>query len=146
MTRKKKYLLASIACLIVALGFFGYRFFSGDLAQGETGANSPVFKTLTPGEASTLIKTKNDLMIVDVRGPGELNEGWIEGTVLMPIPDILSGKAAPPKDRPILLVCAVGGRSLGLGQLIVRYGWMEGYNLEGGIANWKRQGLPLRYK
>jgi rhodanese-related sulfurtransferase len=104
------------------------------------------FVSVTPQEAIKLMQTKKDLVIIDVRGPNELSQGWIDGSVLMPLPDIMSGKIVPPKGKPILLVCAVGGRSFGLGQAMIKYGWTEIYNLKSGIADWKRQGLPLKYK
>jgi len=108
--------------------------------------DSSGFKTVTPKEAVKLMETRKDLLILDIRGPEELREGWIEGSQLMPMTEILRGTMAPPKDRPILLVCAVGGRSLALGKAMITYGWPEVYNLKSGIEEWKRQGYPVRYQ
>jgi rhodanese-related sulfurtransferase len=103
------------------------------------------FKTVTPQEAKNLIESRSDLLLVDVRGEDELSEGYIEGSVMMPLWSIIKGSRRPPKDRPILLICAVGGRSLALGQLMSRNGWDEVYNLKGGISAWKEAHLPLKY-
>ena len=103
------------------------------------------FKTVTPLEASNLIKARTDLLLIDVRGQDELTEGYIEGSILMPLWSIVKGTQRPPKDKPILLICAVGGRSLALGQLMSRNGWNEVYNLKGGISAWKEENLPLKY-
>ena len=103
------------------------------------------FKTVTPQEAQKMIENRNDLLLIDVRGQDELNEGYIEGSTLMPLWDIIKGTQRPPKNKPILLICAVGGRSLALGQLMSKNGWNEVYNLKGGISAWKDAHLPLKY-
>ena len=104
-----------------------------------------LFKTVTPDEAKSLIESRQDLLLVDVRGQDELYEGYIEGSMLMPLWNIIKGTQRPPKDKPILLICAVGGRSLALGQLLSRNGWNEVYNLKGGISAWKKANQPLKY-
>ena len=105
----------------------------------------PLFKTVSPQEAKNLIDSRQDLLLIDVRGQDELNEGYIAGSTLMPLWDIIKGAQRPPKDKPILLICAVGGRSLALGQLMSKNGWSELYNLKGGISAWKEAKLPIKY-
>ncbi|KPK26652.1 MAG: hypothetical protein AMJ61_08335 [Desulfobacterales bacterium SG8_35_2] len=104
-----------------------------------------MFKTVTPQEAQNLIKNRKELLLIDVRGKDELSEGYIDGSTLMPLWDIIKGTQRPPQNKPILLICAVGGRSLALGQLMTKNGWDEVYNLKGGISAWKEAKLPLKY-
>jgi len=104
-----------------------------------------LFKTVSPQEAQNLIESRRDLLLIDVRGQEELSEGFIAGSTLMPLWDIIKGTQRPPKNKPILLICAVGGRSLALGQLMSRNGWNEVYNLKGGISAWKEAKLPVKY-
>ncbi|MDX2434819.1 MAG: rhodanese-like domain-containing protein [Desulfobacterales bacterium] len=104
-----------------------------------------LFKTVTPQEAKNLIESRKDMLLIDVRGQDELSEGYIEGSTLMPLWAIIKGTQRPPQDKPILLICAVGGRSLALGQLMSKNGWNEVYNLKGGISAWKGAELPLKY-
>jgi rhodanese-related sulfurtransferase len=104
-----------------------------------------LFKTITPQEAKSLIDNRDELLLIDVRGQDELYEGYIEGSTLMPLWDIIKGTRRPPQNKPILLICAVGGRSLALGQLMSKNGWNEVYNLKGGISAWKKANLPLKY-
>ncbi len=103
------------------------------------------FSTVTPQEADALIKNQKNLLLVDLRNPDELGAGYIEGSTFIPMWEIVKGKRSIPKDRPVMLICAVGGRSLGLGQLMVKYGWPEVYNLKGGIDAWREAGLPLKH-
>lgn len=112
---------------------------------GAGRGQSRIFRSVQPSDAFKLIKERPDILLVDVRSPKELKEGYIEGSVLVPFMDILRGKRTLPKDRPILLVCAVGGRSYGIGRALAKKGLPEIYNLSGGIAAWKKAGLPLKY-
>lgn len=127
--------LAALA-IVVLVGFA--------CSKNDGGSDSP-FRSVAPAEAVKLMESRSDLLIVDVRSPQELREGYIEGSVFVPFWEIAQGKADLPKDRPLLLVCAVGGRSYAIGQALARSGWNEIYNLSGGISAWKRSGYPLRY-
>ena len=104
-----------------------------------------LFKTVTPQEAQNLIESRKGILLIDVRGQDELSEGYIAGSTLMPLWSIIKGTERPPQNKPILLICAVGGRSLALGKLMSKNGWDEVYNLKGGISAWKDAKLPLKY-
>ena len=140
---KKILALAITSILFVFLGIQ----FSPAATQQFPGLEQQqhIFKTVTPEEAKNLIESRKDLLIIDVRGQDELSEGYISGSTLMPLWDIIKGSQRPPKDKPILLICAIGGRSLALGQLMSKNGWDEVYNLKGGISAWKEAKLPLKY-
>ena len=104
-----------------------------------------LFKTITPQEAKNLIDNRKDLLLIDVRGEEESHQGYIAGSTLMPLWDIIKGNQRPPQNKPVLLICAVGGRSLALGKLMSKNGWNEIYNLKGGISAWKEAKLPVQY-
>lgn len=103
------------------------------------------FQSISPAAAKQLIESRKDLMIIDVRSPEELKEGAIANSVLIPFWQILRGQHTLPKDKPLLLICAVGGRSYAVAQVLRRQGYRELYNLNGGIEAWKKAGLPLIY-
>lgn len=90
------------------------------------------------------MEQRKDLVLIDVRNPSEMREGYIAGSRLVPIGELARGKATLPADKPLLLICAVGGRSYAVGQYFYRKGYPEIYNLKGGIDAWKRAGLPLK--
>lgn len=128
-------LLAAIAC--------------GDKNSPENQASSgsgqtPIFRSLSPQEAKSLIETRKDLALVDVRSPQELYEGSIPGSQLVPFTELAQGRTTLPTGKPILLICAVGGRSYAVGQYFSGKGYGEIYNLSGGISAWKAAGLPLQ--
>ncbi|MFA7383573.1 MAG: rhodanese-like domain-containing protein [Desulfurivibrionaceae bacterium] len=124
-------LLAPIAC--------------GDRSSSASG-QTPIFRALSPQEAKTLIETRKDLVLVDVRAPEELREGSIPGSQLFPFGELARGRMTLPTGKPLLLICAVGGRSYAVGQYFSKKGYGEIYNLNGGISAWKAAGLPLQQR
>ncbi len=106
---------------------------------------APFHKVLTPQQVMRLIGETPDLLIVDVRSPQELQEGKLQNSVLVPFWNIMRGNYNLPNNRTILLYCAVGGRSYAAMQIMARNGYSKLYNLKGGIAQWKKEGLPVVY-
>lgn len=106
---------------------------------------APIFRSISPADAQQLIKSRKGLLLIDVRNQNELVQGSIAGSQLVPFWNIMKNNHSIPRDMPILLICAVGGRSYGAGQILSRQGYPEIYNLKGGIDAWKRAGLPLTY-
>ncbi|MEN8134130.1 MAG: rhodanese-like domain-containing protein [Thermodesulfobacteriota bacterium] len=104
-----------------------------------------IFRSISSREAQAMMGTQKDLLLVDLREPKELREGYIAGSQLIPMSALAKGTKSLPADKPLLLICAVGGRSYGLGRYFSGKGYPEIYNLKGGISAWKRAGLPLQY-
>jgi len=111
---------------------------------GATKQAGSIFKSLSPPESAALLRSKPNVLILDVRGPDELRQGRLAGSVLTPFWELAAGKHNIPRDRPILVVCAVGGRSLAVGQALATSGYPEVYNLKGGLSAWKAAGLPVQ--
>ena len=80
---------------------------------------------------------------MDVRTPNELRTGIIKGSIAVPFGSVMRGTHTLPKDKALLLICAVGGRSYAASQILSRSGYSEVYNLSGGINAWTKAGLPL---
>lgn len=104
-----------------------------------------IFRSIGPQEALRLLQSRDDVTFLDVRTPKERSRGAIPGSKLVSIPALVKGQVSFPKDKPIMLVCAVGGRSYVVGQLLSKNGYREVYNLSGGVKGWYKAGLPLAY-
>ncbi len=114
----------------------------------ESPAEAPVekiFRSIGPQEALRMLQARDDVIFLDVRTPKERSYGAVAGSELVSIVDLVKGNIPLPKDKPILLVCAVGGRSYVAGQVLSRNGYNEVYNLSGGVKGWYQAGLPLTY-
>ena len=101
---------------------------------------SPV-KSMDPDQARRFIETNDDgtFAILDVRQPVEYEESHIPGAKLIPLPELHHSIDQLNPEIPVIVQCAVGGRSRVAAQLLSGYGFKEVYNLKGGIKAW--QGL-----
>jgi rhodanese-related sulfurtransferase len=83
-------------------------------------------------------------LIVDVREPEEFSSERIEGSVLIPMSQFVARHEELPRDRPLVMQCHSGSRSASATMYLVQRGWTDVRNLDGGIAAWMRDGLPVR--
>jgi len=120
---------------------------------GETGAarDGVILLPISPMEAKNLIETRAGLQLVDVRTRQEYLNGALPGSKLVPwsswsTKDFLRKMEVFDKNRPLLLVCAVGGRSWAAASLLSREGFREVYNLSDGLQAWAMQRVPLPQK
>jgi sulfur-carrier protein adenylyltransferase/sulfurtransferase len=79
--------------------------------------------------------------LVDVRTPVEVNAGRIPGSVSVPLADLDAGAAEWQGQRPIVCVCAMGGRSAQAAARL-RAAGVDAYSLAGGVLAWQAEGLP----
>lgn len=91
------------------------------------------------------IITKNDLIILDVRTPGETAEGKIPNAIEIDFNggDFEKKIEKLDKDKPVYIYCAAGGRSKKAQSIMQEKGFKETYNLLGGFGEWKSKGLPI---
>ena len=106
-------------------------------------AESAVTSNLTPKESFDLVGQRSDLFLLDVRTHGEYQQTRLEGARLIPIDQFVKRLNEVPKDRPILVYCAVGSRSAQVVSYLARQGYPEVYNMYGGIYSWSQNGYPV---
>ena len=84
--------------------------------------------------------------LLDVRTPGEWKTGTIPNALKMNFMEsnFKEQVSALDKDKPVLVYCAVGGRSAKAQQLLLQWGFKEVYNLLGGINAWQNAGYELK--
>ena len=99
-------------------------------------------RDISCSELNTLIQNRPDLIIIDVRTLQEWDQGHIPNAGRIDfLEDGFDAKAfALPKDRPIALYCAAGGRSADAMQKMKAVGFSELYNLRGGFYGWEDAG------
>jgi rhodanese-related sulfurtransferase len=89
--------------------------------------------------------TEAGIITLDVRTPGEFNEGHIEGAQLI---DFQSGNfeneiATLDKSKTYAVYCRSGSRSGQAVKVMSDAGFTSVYNLNGGVIDWAGAGLPL---
>jgi len=103
-----------------------------------------VVKNLSPEESYELLKQRGDeIFLLDVRTPGEYQQVRLAGAKLIPIDQLLQRMDEVPKNKPLLVYCAVGSRSSQVVGYMARIGYPEVYNLYGGIYAWSKKGYPV---
>ena len=89
--------------------------------------------------------TESGVVILDVRTPGEFAEGYIEGARLI---DFQNGNfeteiADLDKNATYAVYCRSGNRSGQAVKIMQDAGFLDLFNLEGGVIDWANQGKPL---
>lgn len=85
-----------------------------------------------------MLDRQDDFLLLDCRGDDEFRLVHIEGATLLPmqqLPDRL-GELEPHKDRPIVVHCHHGGRSLRVTHWLRNQGFTNVRNMTGGIDAW----------
>jgi rhodanese-related sulfurtransferase len=85
------------------------------------------------------ISADSTLQLVDVRTPEEYNSGHIQGAVNYNIADPNFGANLDKLDKtkPVLVYCAVGGRSARAAGQLQKKGFTQVFDLKGGMNAWR---------
>jgi hydroxyacylglutathione hydrolase len=131
----------------VRLGRIGFDHVVGYLQGGLRSLESRPDLTattdrLSPGVAAERLATGAPLAI-DVRSPGERAQKHVEGSVAMPLSQLLGRIEELPHDRPLVVYCAGGYRSSIAASLLQRHGFADVSEIAGGIAAWETAHLPV---
>lgn len=115
-------------------------------SNSESQGSKTIAKNVNTTQFQELIKSKKEIIILDVRTPQEVASGAIEDNVALDFyaPDFQNQLSKLDKDTPILIYCAVGGRSGNAMQAMKKMGFKEVYNLSGGIRAWISEGRPVK--
>ena len=100
-------------------------------------------RDITAAQAQKLLSRTPKAFLLDVRTPDEYRQGHLRGAVLVPLGDLERRLREVPRNRTVLVYCAVGSRSRMAAGLLARKGYGEVYNMSDGIVGWYRSGLPI---
>ncbi|MFC1908009.1 rhodanese-like domain-containing protein [Chloroflexota bacterium] len=141
----KNSMLSALTVLLIA----GVTWIGGCVTETPNQeALTQVTKNIAPQEAFTLIQENQnnpDFVILDVRTPEEFADGHIANSINV---DFYSETFRDDinkldKDKTYLIYCRSGNRSGKALNIMVGLGFMEAYNISGGIIEWKAEGLPI---
>lgn len=100
-------------------------------------------QNLSAVQALELLEKNKQVYLLDVRTFQEYQQIRLDGATLIPIDQLLRRIAELPKDKPILVYCAVGSRSSQVVNYLAKIGYGPVYNLTGGIWAWQLRGYPV---
>jgi rhodanese-related sulfurtransferase len=124
-------------CRKIALSFFAVMalLVSICFAAGPVNISAP--------QAKALIAQKAGLVLVDVRSPEEYQQAHLKGAKLIPLNELPQRVNEVPRDKPILVYCAVGKRSLKAAEFLSAQGYHEVYQISDGLVGWYKNGFPV---
>lgn len=114
------------------------------LGCGTSATRAQEYREVTSTELASLLES-TEVQLVDVRTPEEVSFGIIEGAIHVDFYDqAFQDKIQKlDKDKPVVVYCAVGGRSAKAGMQLKELGFKEIYDLQSGIRGWQQAGLPV---
>ncbi len=97
---------------------------------------------VSPQQAAQMQSEKN-AVIVDVRENDEWNAGHIAGAIHIPLGDISSRITELTKyqNQPVITQCRSGARSAKAADMLIKAGFNNVHNMEGGITAWQKADL-----
>jgi rhodanese-related sulfurtransferase len=93
-----------------------------------------------PEEARAL--AESGALLLDVREPDEWNAGHAPGAMFIPLGQLPANVDDLPRDRRIVAICRVGGRSARATEFLIAAG-IDAVNLAGGMRAWAASDLVV---
>lgn len=93
-------------------------------------------ENITIKEMQNIMKTNENVVLLDVRSHQEYKEGHLRGSINIPVFNIeKTATKKISKESIIIIYCNAGIRSKRAIQILKKQGYKNLYNIEGGIEN-----------
>jgi rhodanese-related sulfurtransferase len=114
------------------------------LAAGEIRLRLSGVTDIEPGAATRMLNAQNAIL-VDMRADKDYQAGHIVNALHLTAQDNLSA-LEKFRDRPVIVYCNSGQRSIAFCSKLRKQNFESVYNLKGGILAWQKAELPLTRK
>lgn len=98
---------------------------------------------------ATMLINRQQGVVVDVRTQDEFAKGHLVDAINLPVGQIDTNNLTlieKHKDAPTIVVCESGQRAQGAAQALVKAGFKQVFILQGGMASWRAENLPVTKK
>ncbi|MBY8873652.1 rhodanese-like domain-containing protein [Micromonospora sp. PLK6-60] len=85
----------------------------------------------------------DDVYLLDVREDDEWTAGHAPSAHHLPMTELPARIAEVPTDREVAVICRSGGRSAQVVGYLLRNGWEQVRNVDGGMGEWATAGRPV---
>jgi len=126
-------------------GLIDYDVFCGLGAEEQPpGPGEPTVEEVDAGSLAARLESGDPPFLLDVREPWEWLVGSLEtrGAHLIPLGELEARMAEVPRDRPVVVVCRSGARSLTAARTLTARGFADVANLTGGLLAWAEAVQP----
>ena len=110
-----------------------------DPSPGTAPGDGAELPDVTPQELLSLLEQGRDLVVLDVREPGEWAIARIEGATLVPLGTLERVAPTLDRQRETVVYCHHGIRSAAAARYLRSQGFERVSNLAGGIARWSAE-------
>lgn len=121
-------------------GLIDYEAFCGVAADGTpvADASGPAVDEVDPAGVAALLAAPPAPLLLDVREPWEWAVGSLEdrGALHVPLGDLGARVGEVPRDRPVVVYCRAGVRSLKGARILLDAGFTDVRSMRGGLAAW----------
>lgn len=126
--------------LFVALGVILFLLAAGPVSQRMHG-----IRNVNAAQTVQLLNRENGV-VVDVCEPKEFSAGHVPNAINLPLASLKDRlrELEKHKNKPIVVACRSGNRSLKGAVILRKHGFTTVYNLAGGLQGWERDNLPLQ--
>lgn len=128
------YLALALPVLVLVVWLAARR--RGSAAPQLAAEPEPSFVDLDGSAAAELIARTPELLVLDVRTPVEYAGGHLPNARSLPLDRLEAELPSLSPEAPLLVYCAMGGRSAAACALLSSRGFRRVYNLESGIRSY----------
>lgn len=131
-------MIRTLAVLILALSVL--------VAACSSDTTTQSIELVSPAEASQVIAdSPAGLVVLDIRTPEEFTQARLADAMLVDFyeDDFAAQLDTLDKDVPYVMYCNSGNRSSEAVKTMEDLGFVEVYEIDGGIVNWYDQGYPI---
>ena len=101
-------------------------------------------KEVCPTTTQSLLKQGYTLVDVRERDESARLAFDVANLIIMPLSELEQRYAELPKDRPLILACQDGSRSLRATYYLMNKGYTNVTNMKFGMARWVARGFPIQ--
>lgn len=140
--------LAQVDEAVTRLARVGIESVKGFLSGGiyswnKAGLGTATIPQIPVDELNHRVKEQARLQIIDVRRPGEYNDGHVPSAVNAPLAHLQTRVSSFNPGRPTAVICAGGYRSSAATSILARNGFRTLFNVVGGTTAWITAGFPI---
>lgn len=106
----------------------------------EVAAPDPAPLVITTADLAQRLSSGEDLVVIDVRTPGEWQRGTIEGALLFATAEAPDRIGELDPDQAYAVICAAGTRSARFANLLVEEGFQTVLDVTDGMNGWYERG------
>ncbi len=131
-------MMRSLLVLVLALSVLA--------AACSSDTTTQSIELVSPADAAQVIADDPaGLVVLDIRTPEEFNEARLADAIMVDFyaDDFAAQLDTLDKDVPYVLYCNSGNRSSDAVKTMKDLGFVEVYEIDGGIVNWYDQGFPI---